>query len=128
LCWLGAPILAVQSMIKTIHGMNHHIRTEYSDSTQSASCSTWATPIAGIGQGNRAGPPIWVAVSSPMFEIMHHNGFYALLMGAISQQSQKVAGFAIVDDMDLCVMHPSNQAEAVVDCMQKAVTHWEAMG
>jgi len=110
LCQLvGALILVVQSMIKTIHSMNHHNCTVYGDSTQLASHSTWATSIMGIGQGNRAGPPIWAAVSLPMFKIMHQNGFYALLMGTISQQSQKVAGFAFVDDTDWCVMHPTNQ-------------------
>jgi len=99
----------------------------YRDSTQFASRTTWVTPIAGIGQGNGAGPPIWVAVSSPMFEIMQQDGFYALLMGAISQQLCTVASFAFIDDTDLCIMHPSNQAEPVVDTMQKAVTHWEGL-
>ncbi len=61
LCRLGAPINAVQSMTKTIHRMNHHIRTMYGDSSQSASRNTWATLIAGIGQGNGAGPAIWAA-------------------------------------------------------------------
>jgi len=89
--------------------MNHHICTAYGDSTQLASHSTWATPIMGIGQGNRAGPPIWAAVSLPMFKIMPQDGFYALLMGTILQQSQKVTDFAFVDDTDLCVMHPTNQ-------------------
>jgi len=59
LCQLGAPIPAVQSMLKTIHGMNHHIRMAYSNSQQSANCTTWGkliAGIAGIGQGNGAGP------------------------------------------------------------------------
>jgi len=45
-----------------------------------------ATPIAGIVQGNGAGPAIWAAVSSPMFKIMRQDGFYALKQGAISLQ------------------------------------------
>jgi len=58
----------------------------YGNSSQSASQHTWATPIVGIGQGNGAGPAIWAAVSSPMFEIMQQEGFYALMQGAISLQ------------------------------------------
>jgi len=42
----------------------------YGNSSQSASQTTWAMPIAGIGQGNGNGPSIWAAVSLPMFDIM----------------------------------------------------------
>jgi len=34
LCQLGTPIPAVQSMLQTIHGMNHHICTAFRDSKQ----------------------------------------------------------------------------------------------
>jgi len=40
LCWLGTSIQAVQSMLKTIHSMNHHIQMAYSDSQQSTNCTT----------------------------------------------------------------------------------------
>jgi len=36
-------------------------------------------------------------------------------------------GFTIVDDMDLCVTHQSNQAEQVVMQMKKAMIHWEGL-
>ncbi len=127
LCRLGAPINMVKSMTTTIHGMNHHIRTIYSNSQQSANRNLWAAPIAGIGQGNGAGPSIWAAVSSPMFEIMRQEGFYALLQGAISLQSCTIAGFAFVDDTDLCVTHPTDKANQVAAHMQKAVTLWEGL-
>jgi len=89
LCQLGASIPAVQSMLKTIHGMNHHIQMAYGNSQQSTNHTTWGKLIAGIGQGNGAGPLIWAAVSSPMFEVMRQDGFYALLMGAISLKNKK---------------------------------------
>jgi len=111
LCRLGAPINAVQCMTKTIHGTNHHIRTIYRDSQQLANQTTWAAPIAGIRQGNGAGPSIWAAVSSPMFNIMHQDGFYALLQGAISLQQHTIVGFAFINDTDLCITHPTNQAK-----------------
>jgi len=114
-------------MMKMIHGMHHHIQTVYGDSQQSASCHTWNTPIARIGQGNGAGPSIWAAVSSPMFKIMQQDSFYALLMGAISRHSCQVAGFAFVDDTDLCVTHPSNKANQVVEHMQQSISHWEGL-
>jgi len=58
MCRFGAPIPAIQSMVTTIHRMNHHIQTAYGDSTQLTSRETWEAPIAGIGQGNGAGPSI----------------------------------------------------------------------
>ncbi len=99
----------------------------YSDSSQSASWSMWATPIAGIGQGNGARPTIWAAVSSPMFDIMQQEGFYALMQGAVSLQHRRITGFAFVDDTDLCMTHPSNHVDQVAIHMQQAVTNWEGL-
>jgi len=114
-------------MLTTIHGMNHHIRTAFGDSTQAAGRSTWNTPIAGIGQGNGASPSIWAAISSPMFGNMRQDGFYALLMGAISKLQRKFSGFAFVDDTDLCITHMSDDSKQVVQQMQKAVTQWDGL-
>jgi len=52
--WGSQPM--IHSMITTFHKMQHHIQTTFGNSTQSASHNTWQTPIARIGQGNRAGP------------------------------------------------------------------------
>jgi len=127
LCRLGAPIPAAQSMMKTLHGMNHHIRMMYSDSQQSVGRKTWNALIAGIGQGNGASPSIWAAVSSPMFDIMCQNGFYALMRGPISHKERKIAGFSFVDDTDLCITHNSDGAAQVARHMQESVTHWEGL-
>jgi len=67
LCRLGAPKPYVQSMVSTIHGMQHHVRSTYRDSKGSQGCTQWQHPIAGIGQGNGARPHIWAAVSTPLF-------------------------------------------------------------
>jgi len=83
LCMLGCPFTAADSMITTIHEMNHHVRTMYGDSKTSASRASWQAPITGIGQGNGAGPHIWAAVSSPMFDIMRLDGFYAHIITSI---------------------------------------------
>jgi len=56
LCRLGALIPTVQSMVKMIHRMQHHICTAYSNSQQAASQKNWDQLIAGIGQGNGAAP------------------------------------------------------------------------
>jgi len=73
----------VQSMITTIHKIEHHIRMAFGDSKISASRATWQALITGIGQGNGASPHIWAAVSSPILDIMHKEGFYMHLIMAI---------------------------------------------
>jgi len=93
-------------------------------SIQRFKTSTQEVPIAGISQGNGAGPPIWATVSSPMFDIMRQDGFYALLTGAISHQQCRISGFVFVDDMDLC---HSDRAEQAVQQMQNAVNHWDSL-
>jgi len=50
--------------------LQHHIQMAYSDSSQHQGQDDWTLPTVGIGQGNGAGPQIWAAVSSPLYEIM----------------------------------------------------------
>jgi len=84
-------------------------------------------PIAGIGQGNGVGLQIWAAISSPLFEILWSEGFFALLIGVISGHSQNLAGFAFVDNTDLIVMDTKQNVMAVATWMQDTVAEWEAL-
>jgi len=68
MCCLSANKKSVFSMILTLQQMDHHIRTTYGDSAKSGNRKKWGSPIAGIGQGNGAGPQIWAAVSSPYWK------------------------------------------------------------
>jgi len=85
LCHLGRSQPMVQSMITTLHEMEYHIHTTYGDSKVLASQMTWQALIAGIGQGNGVGPHIWAVGSSPMFQIMWSDGFYANIVAAIPE-------------------------------------------
>jgi len=111
----------------TIHDMKHHIRTTFGDSKTSTSRQSWNAPIAGIGQGNGAGPHIWAAVSSPMFDIMRSDGFYAHVIMAITRLQKKLVGFAFVNDTDLCVYGPHVTSSNVVQSMQNLVDNWEGL-
>jgi len=83
LCQLGVDKAAVQSMISTLHGMQHHVWSTFGDSKTSQGRKVWGAPIAGIGQGNGA-PQIWAAVSTPFFQILAEVGFLALMICAIT--------------------------------------------
>jgi len=75
----------------------------------------------------QSGATHWDEVSSPMFDWMQQDGFYALLMGAISHQQQMIWGFAFVNDTDLCMMHALNSMDQVIKQMQQSVNHWEGL-
>jgi len=118
--------MSVLSMLETIRGMRHHTRTIHSDSTQFASQQTWAQPVAGIGQGNGAGPAIWAAVSSPLFEIMWEDRFLTKVICAMSSHECCLSGFAFVDDTDLCVSGHATAAQTV-QSMQGPITNLEGL-
>jgi len=127
LCRLGAPKPYVQSMVNTIHRMQHHVRSTYGNSTISQGCTQWNLPLAGIGQGNGAGPQIWAAVSMPLFQILTKEGFIASVICAISHLKVSTAGFRFIDDVDLCIMIPKGNGEQVVNKMQQSINMWAGL-
>jgi len=80
MCQLGGQDNWLKSMINTLAEMTHHIKTAYGDSNQGQNHKDWVNPIAGIRQGNRAGPQIWAAVSTVLFNIMREDGMFAALL------------------------------------------------
>jgi len=98
--------------------MEHFIHTTFGSSKKAGSHKHWGKPIAGISQGNGMGPQIWAVVSSPLFELLKQQGLFANIISAILLCSQKLSGFAFVDDTDLCVMHPSNNITLMQDTHQ----------
>jgi len=107
--------------------MQHHVRSTYGDSIASQGRTQWQTPIAGIGQGNGAGPHIWAAVSTPLFQILAQEGFLASVICMISKLEYTTTGFGFVDDVDLCITTPSGNGEEVVSQMQKSINTWAGL-
>jgi len=105
--------------------MRHHTRT-VSDSQCFASRSTWAQLAAGIGQGNGAGPAIWVVVSSPLFAIMKEDGFLTLVICTMMHMVVSIGSFAFVNNTNLCVLG-HHTAEKTAKHMQQLITHWEGL-
>jgi len=88
----------------------------------------WFMPHKQLGkQGNGARPHIWVAVSSPMLDLMRQARFYTNLMAAISLKTQQLVSFVFVDDTDLCVDRPQVMTSNVSKSMQSVVDHWEGL-
>jgi len=128
LCRLGAPVSAVKSMTGTIAQLQHHIRSTFGNSIHSqGQANNWKDLVAGIGQGNGAGPQIWVAISSPLFTILSQEGFVATIICALLLQYRSMGGFAFVDDTDLIVTDPSNNENLVAQKMQNSLQLWHGL-
>ena len=72
---LGLPLQPIQCMITTIQDMDHYIRTGFGDSdTTMSGRNSEGAPFQGILQGNGSGPVLWLAVSTPLIEMMRTQG------------------------------------------------------
>jgi len=127
LCCLRAPLKATESMISTLAQLRHQVRSAFGTSDISEGQEDWPEPVAGIGQGNGTGPQIWAAISTPLFEILHQEGFVVTFICALSNQHRKMAGFAFVDDTDLIVMDDTNNEQKVSQKMQNSLQLWHGL-
>ncbi len=58
---------------------------------------------------------------------MRADGFFANIMCVISQKSIQLAGFAFIDDINLCVTIQPEEQLTIHEKMQNAVTHWAGL-
>jgi len=72
-------------MFTTLQNLQHHVWTLYGDSTMWVGTKIWAVPVAGISQGNEAGPQIWVVVSTPILNLLRQEGYGATFQALVSR-------------------------------------------
>jgi hypothetical protein len=113
-------------MFAVLQGAIYKIRTAYGDSTKTFS-SNPLNPFQGLGQGNGAGPAIWVAISAPIIQMLYTCGYGLTFTTALSGTLVAIACFAFVDDTD--VIHSRDDVntpgEAVAAEMQSVMDIWE---
>jgi hypothetical protein len=97
---LGCLFAPVVSMFKTLQSAVYKIRTVYGDSDTTVN-SPSQQPFQGIGQGNRCGPALWVAVSAPIIQMLYTAGYGMTVLSAVSGTLVAIACFAFVDDTDV---------------------------
>ena len=98
---LGLPSQPITCMITTIQQMEHYIRTGFGDSDITMSGVDNDVPFQGILQGNGSGPVLWLAVSTPLLEMMRTRGHGIRYRTPLSKENDDFVGFAFVDDTDL---------------------------
>ena len=125
---LGIPEPPIECMLKCIQQMNHYIRTTHGDSEIPYTSSHTPIPFQGVLQGNGAAPAIWVAVSTPLLNMMRKAQHGLQIISAITREKSTIVAFAFVDDTDLIqgsLGDTALSAEAVMEEMQLAISRWE---
>ena len=124
---LGATKESTLEMTKTLQLASHKICTAYGDSSTTYGGEDSFPPLQGVGQGNGAGPAIWVAISTVLLTIMRTKGFGLSILSAVSLHALVIAGFAFVDDADIIHAAPDPNTEnlEVLQTAQRALDTWE---
>jgi hypothetical protein len=125
---LGVPEPPIHCMLTCIQQMDHFIRTTHGDSTSSYTSKYTRIPFQGVLQGNGAAPSIWVAVSTPLLNMMRAADHGLHLISAIAKEASSTVAFAFVDDTDLVQGNPGNNnisANDVMEEMQQSLLRWE---
>ena len=125
---LGIDEAPVRSMLATIQGMKHHIRTSYGDSEMALDGKGNAQPFQGILQSNGASPTTWVIISTPILNMIRqsqHGGFFIETISGCTSHS---VGYSFVDDTDLLEYKGYGKEPrlfTVMTNMQENINRWE---
>ena len=103
---LGTSTPASLEMMRTLQTVKHKICTAYGDSKGDYGGPFLSKPLQGVGQGNGAGPAIWVAISTVLLTIMRQRGYGLSILSTLSFSALVMEGFAFVDDTD--IIHSAN--------------------
>lgn len=124
----GIGYNALKSMFQTLMTATHRVRTGFGDSVRSFSPPS-RIPFHGCGQGNGAGPTIWVACSSIIIDAMDKMGFGFIRQTAISLIQILSSCFSFVDDTDLVQAAKSvdQSGEAILSSIQECLTLWAGL-
>jgi ribonuclease HI len=123
---LGMPPSFVKCLLETLQNMKHKVRTAFGDSDLYYGGPFQPIPMHGICQGNGAGPAIWVAVSTPLLNMLRSAGVGCTFHRPITGEVVHFVGYAFVDDTDLIQSNLNQQEiEQVISDMQKSLNTWE---
>src|SRR5210317_476621 len=113
----GMTWRVVATAFDTLAQSTHRVRTGFGDSSVPFFPPT-SVPFQGCGQGNGAGPAIWVAVSSILISMMETMGYGFESLTAIDQHLVSAQCFAFIDDTDV-IEAAKSVNQSVVDILPR---------
>ena len=126
----GAHAPAVYSMFRTLQEASNHVATPYGVSKASyggqARINQGLLPIAGIGQGNGAGPAAFAVLSTELVRTLEAQGHTSTITSVLSLTSLLLVCWLFVDDNDLPKVAPttSTPGEDMIPATQASMDCW----
>ena len=121
----GITWATLQMMFNTLSTATHRVRTGYGDS-DTAFFPPSDKSFQGCGQGNGAGPPIWVSISSVLILMMESAGYGFECLAAVSFTLVTAQCFSFIDDTDAIEAAKSvlQSGEDIFPQIQQAAKLW----
>lgn len=121
---LGVTQAACRTMFQTLQELNHHVRTAFGEKIQGY--GALGIPLHGVGQGNGAGPAIWLAITIPLVEMLRKAGFGLQVTTPITHETKSLACFVYVDDVDSihAPIHRDHDTCSITAEMQRMLDTW----
>lgn len=122
---LGVCSKTCDVMLGTLQEVQHYISTAYGLSTESY--GALEIKLHGIGQGNGAGPAIWLVMTIPLINMLKTQGYGFRSCTPLTGEPYTFACFTFVDDTDTIHMSsdPCATTAALLQEMQSVLDHWE---
>lgn len=120
---LGVTPDVCKVMFGTLQELQHHISTVFGQS--SSAYGALRIPLQGIGQGNGAGPAIWLVMTIPLINMLRSRGYGIEVFSPFSQERLFFSCFTFVDDSD-SIIAPLNcpTIQGLIREAQKAIDLW----
>jgi len=122
---MGVAAETCSMMFGTLQDIEHYISTAYGVSEHGYGAID--IPLQGIGQGNGAGPSIWLLITIPLINMLRDAGFGFRSTTPLSGKYYRFACYTFVDDTDTIhsLTDPSAEYPEAVKGMQDALNTWE---
>jgi hypothetical protein len=122
---LGVSAEACHMMFGTLQDLQHYISTAYGISEEPY--GGLEIPLQGIGQGNGAGPAIWLIMTIPLINMLRARGYGFRSTTVITGESYHFVCYTFVDDTDTIhsTMDPTVDHLQIIQEMQQAINTWE---
>ena len=119
---LGVAPESCRLLFGTLEQVQHFVRTTYGDSASHYG-GIRLRPLQGIGQGNGAGPAIWLIITIPLINMLREAGFGFRSLSAISGETGYFVCYTFVDDTDL--VHSNPVSTQLIPELQQMLNIWE---
>jgi hypothetical protein len=121
----GIPKLTIRVLLTSMQTMQYVLKTSFGESTESYG-GTAHSPNSGLGQGNGASPPGFLALSSLIVNAYQQMGHGAQICSSYTAHLFVLVAVMYVNDTDMLHWPPSphTSPEELIEHVQQATMDW----